>query len=137
MLSKTSLPPLQVILAAGESYLLYCDCQPLPLFHRESFIQALPNRDAEVQFAILALTDRFLDDPEVRGLDLVETSRAAVIQKVNEGSVELSTLQALVILSLVDFTSEYLYFLGRFSSLTFLQMGTPKEQVSIAIWLSV
>ena len=71
-------------------------------------MQTIDHRDPELLFAILALTARFSGDAalrEYREEELVEASRAVVMQKVCDGTVELSTLQALCILSLVDFTS--------------------------------
>ena len=89
----------------------YFDSQPLPVFHRQSFLQTLGDRDPEVLFAILALALRYTDklatghrDQEVAGY--VEASRNIVSKKVFHGTVELSTIQALCLLSLVDFTGE-------------------------------
>ena len=87
---------------------MYCDSQPLPLFHRPTFMQTIDRRDPELLFAMLALTARFSGDVALRDYredDLVEASRAEAMQKVYEGTVELSTLQSLCLLSLVDFTS--------------------------------
>jgi hypothetical protein len=106
--SRSILPSREVIVATAGVYLLYCDCQPLPLFHRGSFIQTLENRDKELILAILALTFRFSNDPALNVYEVdefVEASRAAVMRRVYDGTVELSTLQALCLLSLVDFTS--------------------------------
>ncbi|KAG9247064.1 putative C6 transcription factor [Calycina marina] len=105
--SMSRLPPPEVIYSAAETYLLYCDCQPLPLFHRQSFMQTIERRDPELLFAILALTLRFSSDMllhDFREDDLIEVSRAEVMNKICQGKVELSTLQSLCILSLVDFT---------------------------------
>jgi hypothetical protein len=98
-----------VIYSAGEIYLQYCDCQPLPLFHRGSFLSTLHHRDPELLFAILALTSRFSSHP-MSGCsvgDYIEASRDVAMQRVYEGKVELSTLQSLSLLALVDFTSKY------------------------------
>lgn len=106
---RSVLPSGSVVTAAAETYLLYCDCQPLPLFHRGSFIEIIETRDTELLFALLALTYRFSDNPELRSHnvdELVEASRAVVTQRVYEGTVELSTLQSLCLISLVDFTSK-------------------------------
>ena len=71
-------------------------------------MQTIDQRDPELLFAILALTSRFSGDTHLREYredELVESSRSMVMQKVCEGTVELSTLQSLCLLSLVDFTS--------------------------------
>jgi hypothetical protein len=93
--------------------LLYCDCQPIPLFHRASFLASLGQRDPEVIYVVLALAIRFcpqsfLQTENVSNLIKIyaESARTLVIKRVLEGPVELSTLQCLCLLSLVDFTSE-------------------------------
>jgi hypothetical protein len=96
----------------AELYLLYCDSQPLPLFHRSSFLASLPTRDVEIIYAIFALTLRFSDTyhnsrdltEQVNGY--AEVARGLVMKRVSEGPVEVSTLQCLCLLSLVDFTSK-------------------------------
>ena len=110
---SSKLPPWETIVEAADTYLLYCDCQPLPLFRRHGFIQSLSTRDTEVLFAMLALTLRFsenasfLDDRHELARDYMETSRKTIMKKVTDGMVELSTIQSLCLISLVDFTSEY------------------------------
>jgi hypothetical protein len=111
--SRSTLPPWQDIVAAAELYLLYCDCQPLPLFNRDSFISSLETRDPEVLLSMLALASRFSDDTDIRS-NLTETvkgyaeaARALVIRRLSDGPIELSTLQSLCLLSLVDFTSQF------------------------------
>lgn len=100
----------------AEVYLEYCDCQPLPLFHRASFLNSLRQRDPEVVYAVIALAIRFYDhshldepDPYTPLSDKItrytEAARALVIKRVLEGPVELSTLQCLCLLSMIDFSS--------------------------------
>jgi hypothetical protein len=90
----------------AEAYLLYCDCQPLPLFDRSFFIHTLKDRGEEVLFSLLALALRFTGFPaEVKDVSrYVEAARTIISQKAFEGKVELSTIQSLCLLSLVDFT---------------------------------
>jgi hypothetical protein len=103
---KSQLPNWNIIFSAGEAYLLYCDCQPLPLFDRSSFKSNLKDRDAEVLFSILALALRFTDFPaeDKDASRYVEVGRTIISRKIFEGKVELSTIQSLCLLSLVDFT---------------------------------
>jgi hypothetical protein len=115
----TPLPTWENVLAIAELYLLYCDAQPLPLFHRDSFLGSLGNRDPEVIYAMLALSVRFAEDQYLDANDLAaringytEVARSLVMKRVSEGPVELSTLQCLCLLSLVDFTSKTIIFLG-------------------------
>ena len=105
----SALPPWDDILAAAELYLLYCDCQPLPLFDRDSFIRTLESRHPEVLLSMLALTSRFSEHAQTRATEVVtghvEAARTLVMQRLSDGPVELSTLQSLCLLSLIDFTS--------------------------------
>lgn len=101
------------MLSAAELYLLYCDSQPLPLFHRDSFLGTLDSRDPEVIYAMMALSIRFSenlyrDTRELMRLvnSYAEVARSLVMNRISEGPVELSTLQCLCLLSLVDFTSK-------------------------------
>lgn len=105
-----ALPSWDVILSTGKNYLLYCDCQPLPLFDRSTFLQGLKEREPEVLFSLLGLALRFNEDePYYEGQatpiqDYVEAARVLVMKKVMDGAVELSTIQSLCLLSLIDFT---------------------------------
>lgn len=70
----------------------------------------LRSREPEVLFGILALTTRFsdLDHASVteRTDAYMEQARRLVNRDVFEGSVRLSTLQSLCLLSFIDFTSK-------------------------------
>ncbi|KAI9931235.1 hypothetical protein MW887_010897 [Aspergillus wentii] len=110
--SPTPLPPWEKVQSIAELYLIYCDSQPLPLFHRDSFLGTLGSRDPEIIYAILALSIRFSDYSYRDTADLVNTvngyaevARGLVTRRISEGPVELSTLQCLCLLSLVDFTN--------------------------------
>jgi hypothetical protein len=109
--SSITLPPWEEIIPIAELYLLYCDSQPLPLFHRDGFLASLQTREAELLFAILALASRFSytyhnsTDSASLVNGYAEVARGLIMKRVSEGPVELSTLQCLCLLSLVDFTS--------------------------------
>ncbi|KAL4866618.1 hypothetical protein BDV12DRAFT_131442 [Aspergillus spectabilis] len=89
----------------------YCNFQPLPLFHHNSFLETCKNRDPELLLAIQALGLRFkgngIADPETNRQmkEWTESSRRMISTRLREGSVELSTLQALTILILIDYTA--------------------------------
>lgn len=109
----TPFPPWNTVLSIAELYLLYCECQPLPLFHRATFVRTLGGRDPEIIYAVLALSIRFSEELYANDDELVEmvnsyaeVARGLVTKRVWEGPVELSTLQSLCLLSLVDFTSK-------------------------------
>ncbi|KAK9859522.1 hypothetical protein MYU51_013579 [Penicillium brevicompactum] len=99
--SSITLPPWEDIIPVAELYLLYCDSQPLPLFHRDSFLATIQTREAELLFAILALASRFSyshnsgNDPAGLVNSYAEIARGLVMKRVSEGPVELSTLQCL------------------------------------------
>lgn len=105
----TSLPPWESMQEAGALYLLYCECQPLPLFHRDTFLASLRGREPEVLFSILASTARFSNLGHASTSKItnayMEEARRLVNRNIFEGSVRLSTLQSLCLLSVIDFTS--------------------------------
>lgn len=78
-------------------------------------MQSLRTRDPEIIHAIIALAIRFADnalihgpeDPDKISRDIAEKARDIVMKRVSNGPVELSTLQCLCLLSLIDFTSRY------------------------------
>lgn len=69
----------------------------------------------EVLYAILAVALRFLDDASSRDDILHKSQRYAekslklVMKTVTEGTVQISTLQALCLLTLIDITGRYNY----------------------------
>ncbi|PWY87756.1 hypothetical protein BO70DRAFT_332957 [Aspergillus heteromorphus CBS 117.55] len=108
----TPFPTWEKVLSIAELYLIYCHSQPLPLFHRESFLDSLGARDPEIIYAMLALSIRFSSNdcsdpngPTVLINSYTEVARSLVMRRVSEGPVELSTLQSLCLLSLVDFAN--------------------------------
>ncbi|EKG13152.1 hypothetical protein MPH_09727 [Macrophomina phaseolina MS6] len=109
--TASTLPPWDTIVSVAELYLAYCSSQPLPLFDPKTFISTLGTRDPEVLFGILATAIRFSDDPlycdrqiqAIRGY--AEAGRTLVMRRLANGPIELSTLQALCLLSLVDFSN--------------------------------
>ncbi|KAJ5738004.1 hypothetical protein N7493_001159 [Penicillium malachiteum] len=109
--SSVILPTWEEIIPIAELYLLYCESQPLPLFHREAFLTSLQSRDIEIIYGILALSLRFSNsylnfrDPTGQVNSYAEVARGLVMKRVSEGPVEISTLQCLCLLSLVDFTN--------------------------------
>lgn len=67
------------------------------------------SRDPELQLCVTALALRFMETSKVNEPDALikvyaEDARKIVMKRVSEGPVELSTLQSLCLLSLVDFT---------------------------------
>lgn len=74
-------------------------------------IENVKSREPELIYAILALSLRFSDNGFLQSNNVeltngyAETARMLVMQRVSEGLIELSTLQSLCILSLIEFTS--------------------------------
>ncbi|KAH8805010.1 hypothetical protein F5884DRAFT_438967 [Xylogone sp. PMI_703] len=107
---ERTLPPWEVIEEVAKKYLLYCDCQPLPLFSPNTLLQSLKNRKPEVLLSILALALRFIEgfdaNTDIQHINnYAEDARRIVMKSVTDGEVELATLQTLCLLSLVDFSS--------------------------------
>lgn len=100
----------QAVLSASRLFLTYCNCQPLPLFHHESFFASTDARDIELLDAIQGLALRFSDggitDPNIEQQIrfLTESCRKRVMDRIANGTVELSTLQALCLLTLIEHT---------------------------------
>jgi len=76
-------------------------------------MEMLPYRDPELLLALLSLGSRFANtrlDAEIRfeqAQGYAEKARLMAMHRVVKGEVELSTLQTLCLLSLVDFTSAF------------------------------
>lgn len=107
----SDLPEWHTLHEVAEVYLMYCDSQPLPLFHRATFRSSIRDRDKELVLALLALTIRFTIvtdavgiSKEQRTAEYSEASRKIISSRVYDGTVELSTVQSLCLLSIVDFT---------------------------------
>ncbi|KAL2816977.1 hypothetical protein BJX63DRAFT_132573 [Aspergillus granulosus] len=90
---------------------IYCNFQPLTLFRHATFPATIENRDPELLLAMQALGLRFsgvgILEPEIKRqiMNWREESRRLVMSRVTEGSIELSTLQTLCILILIDYTT--------------------------------
>jgi hypothetical protein len=107
------MPSWDKVVDIARIYLIYCDCQPLPLFHRQTFLNTLNQRDPEIIYAVLGLALRFCPQPLVDDLEDIsrtaasytEAARERVTRLVLGGPVEISTLQSLCLLSLIEFSS--------------------------------
>ncbi|KIW91129.1 uncharacterized protein Z519_08023 [Cladophialophora bantiana CBS 173.52] len=105
------LPPRGVVGYFVQLYLKYCNCQPLPLFSFEHLTTTFSSRDPELILAMLALASRFdLDNSAVSQADLSRTfesratpARDMIMRRVTHGPIELSTIQALCLLSVAEF----------------------------------
>ncbi|KIX95239.1 uncharacterized protein Z520_09156 [Fonsecaea multimorphosa CBS 102226] len=107
------LPPWNVVGHFVQLYLKYCNCQPLPLFSSEVLTTTFSSRDPELILAMLALASRF--DPDIPGDNQMDPSRRfesrvtqareLVMHRVTHGPIELSTIQALCLLSLGEFNN--------------------------------
>lgn len=99
-------------LSSIDMYRIFCNYQPLPLFPREVSSASLASRDPELVLAIEALGMRFLGkgvkESRIEKQIKVKTKRAGkmAITRLAEGSVELSTIQTLCLLSFLEFTGK-------------------------------
>lgn len=93
-----------------------CNYQPLPLFRQDpAFIDTIVSRDPELILAIQALSLRFNPADGFGGSDVkihidrcAQQSRDLVMERISHGTVELSTLQSLCLLTMFDFTGNRL-----------------------------
>lgn len=94
----------------AHTFLLYCNAQPLPLFHPDNFVTTFPNRPFEVVYGVLAMAFRFTDKacevPWNGSLPGARECRQAAHQlamsDVSTALIELSTIQTLCLLALID-----------------------------------
>lgn len=96
----------------AELFLTFCNSQPLPLFAQGVSLASLRSRDPELLLAMEAHCIRFrglgIKDREIELEIKAKTERACqlVMGRLADGNVELSTIQALCLLSLLEFTGK-------------------------------
>ncbi|KAF6796934.1 hypothetical protein CSOJ01_13103 [Colletotrichum sojae] len=106
--SRISIAAEAQLIEMGRLYITWFHGQPITLFAEETFLSSLASRDPEL---ILSLESMVLRFPPVsirieQPLDAkAKAARRLVMDRVAEGRVELSTLQSLCLLSMVDFAS--------------------------------
>ncbi|KAL3461649.1 hypothetical protein BJX64DRAFT_152259 [Aspergillus heterothallicus] len=107
----TTLPSGSLAWNAVQLFWTYCNFQPLTLFRHPTFPGTADNRDPELLLAIQSLGLRFsgagISEPEIKRqiTNWTEDARRRVATRISEGSIELSTLQTLCILVLIDHTA--------------------------------
>ncbi|KAL3421545.1 hypothetical protein PVAG01_07991 [Phlyctema vagabunda] len=107
----TSLPP-HVVASLVEIYIGRCDCQPLSIFDIEILRLNIDLLDPAVLYSILAVALRLSKSTQTQipgdaiklSLEFAERSRQLVMDKINEGSVEMSVFQALCLHAFYDYT---------------------------------
>ncbi|KAE8361097.1 hypothetical protein BDV27DRAFT_167208 [Aspergillus caelatus] len=109
--SRQTMTPVTVqmdsILRAAQLYISFCNYQPLPLFDPEDFVETIATRDPELILAIQAISLRFEREVEVGEAHILEYARNArslVMDRINSGDLELSTLQTLCLLAMFEFS---------------------------------
>lgn len=98
--------------AMGQLYLTWCHNQPLCLFRAEVLLNSLPTRDIHLLLALQALALRFppgaiITPNNKRLAEMATMARQSAMEAVAKSRVELSIIQTLVILSLVDLAGEF------------------------------
>ncbi|KFG82510.1 hypothetical protein MANI_110791 [Metarhizium anisopliae] len=96
------------LLSMGRLYMTWCHGQPISLFNPDTFLESLTFRDLELILALQTLSLRYPPGtltPQKRDkLDSMEKeARSAVMSRIASSEAELSTLQTLCILSMVEF----------------------------------
>ncbi|KAJ5550125.1 transcriptional regulator family: Fungal Specific TF [Penicillium sp. DV-2018c] len=134
------LPPTESHLTSNETsmvsdaelYLTYCNGQPLLLFPLRTSLASLKTRVPELLLAIEALGARFrergVSDQTLQTNIKSKTERAAQItmMRVASGTVELSTIQTLCLLSMLEFTEGNIIRAGSYTSLSTYLMRNLK-----------
>lgn len=101
------------LLDLAQTYLAWIHGQPITLFEPTTFVDSIHNRDKELLDSIHAIAERFPPGTltlakQQRLSEIASGARRAVMMRITDGEVELSTLQSLCILSIVDFAGESL-----------------------------
>ena len=107
--SRRDLDNQSSILRAAELYLNFCNYQPLPLFDAQDFVETIATRDPELILAIQAISLRFEREVEIgeaRILQYAKDARSLVMDRINNGDLELSALQTLCLLAMFEFSGE-------------------------------
>ncbi|KAF5121866.1 hypothetical protein E5D57_012336 [Metarhizium anisopliae] len=99
------------LLSMGRLYMTWCHGQPISLFNPDTFLESLTFRDLELILALQTLSLRYPPGtltPQKRDkLDSMEKeARSAVMSRIASSEAELSTLQTLCILSMVEFAGD-------------------------------
>jgi len=103
----------------AELYLQFCHCQPLPLFDSKHFIATINAREVELRLCVAALALRFrVPDMSELGqqaqhVQWLRLARQLVMKHIIDGTVELSTLQSLCLLSLSEFNGTWKHIFHR------------------------
>lgn len=109
-LTSYRVPSWDIVTLLVDQFLRYCNYQPLPLFSPPHLRATLRSRDDELLLAILALSVRFSyttdTNFDTKASEYASSSRSLVMTRLSQGPVELSTIQTLCILSLLEFNSK-------------------------------
>ncbi|CAG7920093.1 unnamed protein product [Penicillium olsonii] len=104
-------------------YLTYCNSQPLLLFPSRSSLASLGKRDEELMLAMEATGVRFrgqgVHDKAIQDeiKSKMERSCNMVMMRIAAGTVELSTIQTLCILSMLEFSAGHIIRAGSYTGL--------------------
>lgn len=89
--------------AIGKAYITFCADQPLPLFPKEGFVESLSDRADDTLFAVIAIASRYTIHTQDSQL-FRDTAHLRIMASIGKGNVQISTLQALCLVILFDFT---------------------------------
>lgn len=99
-------------LSGTELYLMYCNSQPLLLFPLGMSAASMGRRDPELIAAMEAIGVRFRDKgvklPQIEAQIKQNSEKAShlVMARLASGNVELSTIQTLCLLNMLEFTGK-------------------------------
>lgn len=98
--------------SAGYAYLTWCHAQPVILFQEDVFLDSLGSRDRALLLVVQALGLRFpprtlTPRKRQRLSDMAQASRRLAMEAVVNSEVELSTVQTLCLVSMIEFAGRF------------------------------
>lgn len=96
-------------------YLNWCHRQPFVLFDEDTFLESLRDRGKDSELFVALQTVSLLFPPGALMFEkrqsiesMAKESRQIAMERIRDGQIQLSTMQTLVLLSIVDFSGETL-----------------------------
>lgn len=114
------LPSNEALRKAAGLYLKYCQCQPLPLFAPAKFEVNITSREPELCLAITATASRFSKEAvfDTTAHATFETQYrrtvSMVMSRIDDGKVELATLQTLCLLTCIAYNEGHIQKAGAY-----------------------
>ena len=89
------------LVAVANDYLKYYEYQPFAMFDKTTFVGEFLDFEPELKACVIALVSRITNEP-CRSIS-IENVWSLAMDRIARGVVELSTIQALALISMVEF----------------------------------